>query len=188
MSIFFQSCDVINAYSYAFQFACNIQPSFSTEKKSLRLALIDSLCEQAFGGTMILGTNQEYYWKENNSINVRINDLHKSAAFFYYGDRKLDLPMVKRSLTQLKAKFAENHLISKKAKALLEHVRFVTSTWQADAIKFLKNLVSYFSSISVVSDRFLMTCHFRTRHYTQNSIMSIIRPIIRHKVTMNTKY
>lgn len=91
---------------------------------------------------MKLGANHEFYWEENNSIQVRINDMHKCAAFFYYGDRKLDLPMVKRSLTQLHGKFPADSLMAKKAMALLNHVRFVTSTWQADAIKFIKLLVS----------------------------------------------
>ena len=143
-SFLFKSADVINAYAYAFQFACHILPSFSQEKKALRLSLMDSLCEQAFGGVMVLGDNEEYLWKPNNRIHVRINDLHKAAALFYYGDRKLDLHWIKKSLKTLEKRFPSHHLIAKKSKALLDHISLVTSTWQADAINFIKDLVSKF--------------------------------------------
>ena len=91
---------------------------------------------------MILGDNEEYFWKPNNRIQVRINDLHKTAALFYYADRKLDLPLVKKSLKTLEKRFPSHHLIAKKTKALINHIGYITSTWQADAIKFIKELVS----------------------------------------------
>ena len=143
-SFLFKLADVLNAYAYAFQFASNILPSYSQEKKALRLSLMDSLCEQTFGGTMVLGDNEEYLWKPNNRIHIRINDLHKTAALFYYSDRKLDVPLIKKSLKTLEKRFPSHHLIARKSKALLDHIGFVTSTWKEDAIKFIKDLVSKF--------------------------------------------
>lgn len=109
----------------------------------MRLALLDSLTEQCFGGKMDIGDNDEYLWEVNPQMQVRINDLHKTAAFFYYGDRKLNLQMVKKSLMDLQKRFSPTHLIAKKAKALLDHVVYATSSWQADAIKFIKDMVSF---------------------------------------------
>ena len=110
---------------------------------------MDSLTEQIFGGTMTLGDNNEFYWKPNNRINIRVNQLHKAAAYLYWGHRKLDLKEVKRCLITLTRTHPTDSIVAKKARALNHQIQFLTSSWQWEAQCYLKTLVSYQGSFII---------------------------------------
>ena len=148
--ISFQACDVITAYSYAFKFALQLQPSWTYEKKALRLSLLDSLSEQFFGGWYEEKERNQIIWEES-SINIRVNDIHKAAYFLFASNRKMKLLIIQKSLVEVSNQFGANSSIGKKVGLIYKKLEHFTSKWQHEAIEYLRKQVNYDADLSFLT-------------------------------------
>ena len=130
--------DVIQSYTYMFKWACEIAPTMSPERKSIRLSFLDCLSEQLLAGTV----NKSGEWVPNNSIKKRITILHKSCSFFFFGQKKLRLNGITNALAACASRNFVNSEISTKCEKLANFIFEQTENWQNDVIAFLKEQVN----------------------------------------------
>ena len=123
------------------KFACEIKPSWSDEKKAVRLSLLDSLTEQLFRGKMVHVGDNQYEWEINRKLPVRINIIHKTSAFLFWGNRTLRLSSIIRSLLACASSNAANLRIYNKCQILAQFIQDQTKNWQDEVVTFLKNQV-----------------------------------------------
>ena len=141
--------DVINAYSYAIKFACEIKPTWSDEKKAVRLSLLDSICEQLFRGKMVHKDDNRHEWEPNLQLKERINIIHKTSAFLFWGNRTLRLSSIIRSLVACASRNFANQRIYNKCEALTHFIQEQTKDWQEEAVQFLKKQVRQIFKIMI---------------------------------------
>ena len=123
------------------KFACEIRPSWSDEKKAVRLSLLDSLCEQLFRGKMVHVGDNQHQWEINRKLPVRINIIHKTSAFLFWGNRTLRLSSMIRSLLACASSNVANQRIYNKCQILAQFIQEQTKDWQDEVVNFLKSQV-----------------------------------------------
>ena len=105
------------------------------------MSLLDSICEQLFRGKMVHVGDNQFEWEINRKLPVRINIIHKTSAFLFWGNRTLRLSSIIRSLLTCASSNAANQRIYNKCQILAQFIQEQTKDWQDDVVKFLKSQV-----------------------------------------------